>query len=374
MISKKVYFNSLDGLRSVACILVIIAHSFSVYRDNNINSQDYLSVITRTILDLGGEGVSIFFVLSGFLITFLLIKEYKNNNQINFFHFYMRRTLRIWPLFYAVVIYALFIYPFIASILGLNHEQNGSVLMNLIFLNNFDLIQLVENGQEGFNQHLQITWSVAIEEQFYLLWPIIFLIIVKTKRYFLIFSMLFILIFSFKYNSNSIVNYFHSVAAAGDLMIGCSSAFLITQSKKLLFFFNSQKKNVRLIIYLIGISLIINKSFFYEYLPVIFILRCFYAYVILDQSFNVNNHLKLENLVSITKIGKYTYSMYLLHPIPLLFSKHILDYADLSYKENLAVSTVLFTATMSLTIFMSYLSYNYFESYFLKIKRKFITN
>ena len=291
--------------------------------------------------------------------------------KINFFHFYLRRTLRIWPLFYVVVIYALFLYPTIASTIGINHEQNGSVLMNLIFLNNFDLLQLVENGQVGFNQQLQITWSVAIEEQFYLIWPVIFLLIVRTKKYFLVFSILFFSIFSFKYNSNSIVNYLHSIAAAGDLMIGCSSAFLITKSKKLLFFFHSQKKKSRIIIYLIGISLIINKQFLFEYIPIFFILKCFYAYVILDQAFNMTNKIKLEKFKSITRLGKYTYGMYLLHPIPLLFSKHILDYVNLSYKQNLIVSILLFTATMSLTILMSYLSYHYFESYFLKMKKKF---
>ena len=372
MNSKKAYFNSLDGLRTIACLLVIIAHSFSVYRSLNITSADYLSEIIRTILDLGGEGVSIFFVLSGFLITYLLLKEYKKNMKINFFHFYMRRTLRIWPLFYVVVIYALFIYPLIASIIGINHEQNGSVLMNLIFLNNFDLLQLIENGQVGFNQQLQITWSVAIEEQFYLIWPLLFLFIVRTKRYFLVFSILFISIISFKFNSNNNVNYFHSIAAAGDLLIGCLSAFLITKSKDLLLFFRSQKKNIRIIVYTIGIILIINKSFLQEYIPVLYVLKCFYAYVILDQAFNMTDKIKLEKFKTITRLGKYTYGMYLLHPIPLLFSKHILDYVDLSYEQNLIVSIGLCITTLSVTIIMSYLSYHYFESYFLKMKRKFI--
>lgn len=373
MNSKKAYFNSLDGLRTIACVLVIIAHSFSVYRSVNITSEDYLSEIIRTILDLGGEGVSIFFVLSGFLITFLLIKEYNINKQINFLHFYIRRTLRIWPLFYAVVIYALFIYPLIASIIGLNHEQNGSVLMNLIFLNNFDLLQLVENGQVGFNQQLQITWSVAIEEQFYLIWPVLFLFIVRTKRFFLIFSILFISVFIFKYNSNSNVNYFHSIAAAGDLLIGCLSAFLISFNAKISTFLKTLKNNRRIIIYMIGLCFLINKPFLYDYLPIHYILRLFYAFVILDQAVNSNNLLKLENLKAITTLGKYTYGMYLLHPIPLLFLKHFFDYLNIAYKENLIASSILFILTLFFTIIFSYFSYHYFESYFLKIKKKFIT-
>ena len=364
MNKKTIYFISLDGLRSIACILVIIAHSFSKYRDLNFTSQNYLSITIKSFLNLGGEGVSMFFVLSGFLITFLLLKEFNSNHSINLRHFYIRRTLRIWPLFYAVVIYSLFIYPLIAHFLGINHDQNGNILMNLTFLNNFDLLQLLENGNVGFNQQLQITWSVAIEEQFYLIWPLLFLIMMPFKRYFFIFPILFISVFIFKYYSNGNVNYFHSIAAAWDLLIGCLSAFLITLSDKVLNFLKTLNNKRRKIIY---------KSFFIDFLQIHYILIFFYAFVILDQAFNSNKLLKLENLKSITRLGKYTYGMYLLHPITLLFLKHFFDYSNFSYQENLFTSTILFILTLFLTLLLSYFSYHYFESYFLKIKRKFIT-
>ena len=190
MDKKSPYFHSLDGLRSIACILVIIAHSFSVYRNAKMGE---LNNPLKTFLDLGHEGVSLFFVLSGFLITYLLIKEFKINKRINLLHFYIRRTLRIWPLFYLVVLYALFVYPLICLFLNLNHDQNGNILMNLIFLNNFDLLTLTENGNIGFNQQLQITWSVAIEEQFYLIWPLIFILMARTKKYFVVFFSLFLM-------------------------------------------------------------------------------------------------------------------------------------------------------------------------------------
>ena len=70
----------------------------------------------------------------------------------------------------------------------------------------------------------------------------------------------------------------------------------------------------------------------------------------------MTNKIKLEKFTAITRLGKYTYGMYLLHPIPLLFSKHILDYAEISYKQNLIVSIGLFITTLSVTIIMSYLS------------------
>ena len=323
MKNKIAYFNSLDGLRSIACILVILAHTFSAFRDTKITSQSYISIIIKTFLSLGGEGVSLFFVLSGFLITYLLLKEYNNKNSINLKHFYIRRTLRIWPLFYAVVVYSLFIYPLIASFAGINHIQNGDILMNLVFLNNFDLLQLVENGKTGFNQQLQITWSVAIEEQFYLIWPLVFLMMMRLKRHGFIFSLLFIMVIVFKHNNNGNVNYFHSIAAAGDLLVGCVSAFLIYFNFNTISYFKNLSNKPRIIIFILGICLILNKSFLYDYLPIHYVLRGFYAFVILDQAFNLNYFFKLENFKLLTRLGKYTYGMYLLHPIPLLFLKHI---------------------------------------------------
>ena len=193
------------------------------------------------------------------------------------------------------------------------------------------------------------------------------------KRYFLIFPILFISVFIFKYHSNSNVNYFHSIAAAGDLLIGCLSAFLISLNVKILTFFKTQKNNRRIIIYIIGICFLINKPFLYDYLPIHYILRFFYAFAILDQAFNSNNLLKLENFKSITRLGKYTYGMYLLHPIPLLFLKQVFDYSNIPYKENLIISLILLILTLFFTIIFSYFSYHYFESYFLKIKKNFIT-
>ena len=369
MNTKSLYFHSLDGLRSIACILVIIAHSFSVYRNVSMNEQNNP---LKTILDLGHEGVSLFFVLSGFLITYLLIKEFKINKKINLLHFYIRRTLRIWPLFYLVVLYALFVYPLICLFLNLNHDQNGNILMNLTFLNNFDLLTLTENGNIGFNQQLQITWSVAIEEQFYLIWPLIFILMARTKKYFFMFFCLFLMILFFRSNSNQNITYFHSISAAFDLLTGCLSAFVISNSKKTLNYIKLQENSNRLIIYFLGGLLIFSKSILDMYFSAHYFIIIFFAFVILDQSFNQNNFLKLANYKRLSNIGKYTYGMYLLHPIPLVYLKHIFDFSGISYKTNFLNSSILFVLTLVFTITMSYFSYHYFESSFLKLKKKFI--
>jgi peptidoglycan/LPS O-acetylase OafA/YrhL len=108
----------------------------------------------------GGSGVSLFFVLSGFLITYLLLKEYDKNGRIDVGAFYVRRTLRIWPLYFALVLFGLFVY---APLEGFYQQLNSEKWKYLFFAGNFACLQ------PGGNIHpISITWSVAVEEQFYL--------------------------------------------------------------------------------------------------------------------------------------------------------------------------------------------------------------
>jgi len=139
-LDNKQYFNSLDGLRTLSFFLVFLTHGITIEILDKIEiNNDFLKIIFKTIFSSGSQGVSIFFVLSGFLITYLIFKEEEKNKQFSLKLFYVRRTLRIWPLFYMVVLYSLFIYPIICSILEIDHLQNGDVTKNLLFLNNFGI-------------------------------------------------------------------------------------------------------------------------------------------------------------------------------------------------------------------------------------------
>ena len=99
---KKIYFPNLDGLRFFAFLAVFLAHSF--YSESEEITELAVYKVFRSVGHLGMFGVNFFFVLSGFLITYLLIIEKKEYKNVNIPAFYVRRVLRIWPLYYLVIL------------------------------------------------------------------------------------------------------------------------------------------------------------------------------------------------------------------------------------------------------------------------------
>ncbi|HZE27056.1 MAG TPA: acyltransferase [Terriglobales bacterium] len=143
---------SLDGLRAVAVFLVVFYHS-----GLPVN---------------GGLGVLMFFVISGFLITWLLLQEEKRWGDISLKLFYIRRTLRIFPAFY--VFWLLVVVGFV--VLG-KRVHVGQAAASFFYVTNY--YQALLGDPDTALSH---TWSLAIEEQFYLLWPLAFLLLGNARR------------------------------------------------------------------------------------------------------------------------------------------------------------------------------------------------
>ncbi len=93
----KVYFKNLDGLRFIAALLVLIHHA-EFFKQDAVEGVS--AVYYEYTKHFGLLGVNLFFVLSGFLISYLLMEEQRRTNTINIKNFYIRRILRIWPLYF----------------------------------------------------------------------------------------------------------------------------------------------------------------------------------------------------------------------------------------------------------------------------------
>ena len=146
----------LDGIRAVAISLVLISHLVGT-------SGLEAPAGWHRYLDFGQLGVRIFFVVSGYLITTLLLEEHRKYGSISLLHFYFRRTFRIFPAFYVFVVAIM-----LADALGWVSLRENDILHAFTYTTNYHRDRAWELG------HL---WSLAVEEQFYLLWPMMFLLL-----------------------------------------------------------------------------------------------------------------------------------------------------------------------------------------------------
>jgi peptidoglycan/LPS O-acetylase OafA/YrhL len=153
---------SLDGLRAVSIILVLIGHG--LHQSWVYESKDRLTHFLDTIVENGASaGVSIFFVISGFLITRLLIRERARTGSIHLWHFYVRRMFRIWPACYSYIAVVA-----ILTACGVFKIAPREFLYSIIFVYNYWF------SYAPASWVLSHIWSLSVEEQFYLIWPFVF--------------------------------------------------------------------------------------------------------------------------------------------------------------------------------------------------------
>ncbi|HEV7621942.1 MAG TPA: acyltransferase, partial [Flavisolibacter sp.] len=171
--AKRIYFKNLNGIRFFAALLVILSHLEAL--KNIAGLKNYESV--HFFLNSGCIGVVLFFVLSGFLITNILLKEQAEIKTININRFYIRRALRIWPLYFLILFLGSFIFPYIPflSYTARTVTTDKQFLLYLLLMPNISALFFASLP------FLAQLWSIGVEEQFYILWPII---ISKTKNLF----------------------------------------------------------------------------------------------------------------------------------------------------------------------------------------------
>jgi len=157
--STRFHIPSLDGIRAAAFVVVFAAHSGMGH------------------LIPGGFGVTVFFFLSGYLITTLLRVEYEKVGFISLRNFYMRRIFRIFPPMYITLLAGMSL-----VFVGMLNDKMSiqAVLMQMLHLTNY---QMIFFGKEGMIPETSIYWSLAIEEHFYLFFPLALVLILRSNTY-----------------------------------------------------------------------------------------------------------------------------------------------------------------------------------------------
>jgi peptidoglycan/LPS O-acetylase OafA/YrhL len=211
---------SLDGMRAVSIILVIVAHSAQHF-------IRWIRIPSRSYLLLAHTGVSVFFVISGFLITSLLLKELQEEGMVHLRRFYLRRAFRIFPPFYVYLGVIL-----VLALVGLFHTPLRVFFFAATYTLNFYF------GSGGAFVGVQHIWSLCVEEQFYLLWPAALVFVGRQRAIyvavFLILASPFVRVITYAMlapQHRAVVNrMFHS--SIDTIMFGCLLA-LLGQSSRL---------------------------------------------------------------------------------------------------------------------------------------------
>ena len=354
--NNKIYLPGLNGISAIAALAVVASH---------INHRSIgFGLPAMPLLDLAGYGVTMFFVLSGFLITFLLLKEKKMTNTINYKFFFIRRALRIWPLYFLYLLILILIF-------GVDSFR-GTLVYYVFFMPNFVNLVVAEYGvvpvSKVLSEKIGHYWSLGVEEQFYIFWP---LVIKFFNRYLFVFLILFpILFLLFKiflkilHSPIEIQAFFH-YSRFGCLAIGGIGAYLYCNHIERLKYFNS----ILLQILCWSIMVLIATNNFYIYGIINHeIVAIVTVLLIFNQIHNPKPIINLENAF-FDFLGKISFGLYVYNPLVIFFMQKIIN--------NLAVNTVLkmvlvYTSVFCALILVSYLSFKYYENYFLKFKKNFI--
>jgi len=321
----------------------------------------------------GGEiGVYFFFVLSGFLITYIILHEKKETGTINFRNFMSRRILRIWPLFYAMILFA-FLTPKILAIINLPSSPEGyapNCLVSIFFLENY---KMIFSGSFPNTSPLRVMWSLCVEEHFYLIWgAALYFTNLKNVKFLIIGAILIASISRIIFYQNDLA--FLDVFTNLDYFaFGAIPAFLLIQKENAtLNFIHSIPLSSKItFIFLMLAYVIVSPNFYFPFKiliePLVFgILFSTLLFIILPE----NSNIKVSDGNIFSRLGIYTYGLYLTHTIIINLFIKIFEKFSLPIDE--IWNAVLFgILTLAFTIIASIISYKIIEKPFLRLKKYF---
>lgn len=371
--SKSLYLPNLNAIRAIAAFVVIISH---VERKMSFFNLEIIQELTK----IGPIGVTLFFALSGFLITYLLLIEKERFIQINVKDFYIRRFLRIWPIYYLVLLFVYLVIPYIFPEYYLQDKERFSIqsgLLNVFFLTNITMVlkytPLIIN----------VIWSIGIEEQFYLFWPWI----IKSKKYLkgIIFIIVLlpilkviILFFSFYIEEFKVIYDILNLTRFDTMAIG--GLFGVLAYKKSITFkyftlritdFTGKKLQFFIYFFTFGILIYLLQ---YDFLLNVYnfqVLPFLFSILLLNLINYENSILKLENKI-LNYLGKISYSLYLLHLIFFYFLYPYLKiiFEDYDLSVGLQIFIIYLTSILGSILIASF-SFELIEKRFLSYKRFF---
>lgn len=358
MSKTRVYFHHLDVIRFFAAICIFFGHGFQAWEGYFSNSNEIPYYIKNFTINMG-LGVELFFFISGFLITYILLKEKRETGQIAIGKFVVRRALRIWPLYFLLIA----VTPMLISWMD---ESSPNYLAQLFFIGNFDIITA-----HDFKYPFSHFWSIAVEEQFYLFWPFV-IAYVSRKR--LLFVFILIIIASmisryvvFNYCPNTFNIYYNTLCRMDTLAIGAVFASVFESSHIsfrlkpwMIFLFYG------LLVYLLFFTLSISwpsleTVLFKKYIYLIPLVPLTLHYI---SAIHQNVDSKIHGWLSY--LGKSSYGLYMIHNMLIL-----IIIKKIMFNNSINEGWMFWLIYILLTFIIVIFSFEFYEKPFLKLKERF---
>ncbi len=370
------HIPALDGVRGLAILLVLIHHAFSVKIGGRTGLDEFVGIVTDSFYC----GVDLFFVLSGFLITRILFFTKSNPNY--FRNFYGRRILRIFPLYYGFLVIFFFVLPKFFH--GFNGPGDRWLYAHQFwfwtYLQNWWFMGIWPHETSDFLNHF---WSLAVEEQFYVLWPFLIFLLNRTNLKRLCVGIVLLTLLSRCYfwllGREPMQIFVGTPFRLDGLMLGAYLA-LVFEDKKDITRLGEIIKFVfpATVLFLIGV--IAFQGNLYGYSPAIItvgltilelLFTCMVFSVIQDDLYLP--FLKCFKSDFMSFLGKYSYAIYVFHwPIMRVVGAYYNPDILLQWTNHQVFArTGFFVLTSTLTIVISTLSWYAFESRALRLKRYF---
>jgi peptidoglycan/LPS O-acetylase OafA/YrhL len=348
---NQIHLKGLNGIRAIAAFSVVISHT--------LQSLVLFGLPKLQGIQMANYGVTMFFTLSGFLITFLLLLEKEKFGGVNIKQFYIRRILRIWPLYYFYLIVSI-----VVLFVCVRQVLTGNLVFYFFLLAN---VPIIMGNQIPVIGHY---WSLGVEEQFYLFWPWI----VKRVSRLLVWLIYFVAIMMvlkfgtwlFFHRTGNVIplnvilyNRFQCMA------IGACAAILYFQRNSV-FLKIAFKVPVQLMAWT---AIAVLAAMDFNFILNDEIISFATVVLIVNISSNQNSIVKLENK-PMDFLGKISYGVYIYHPLIIyLLQRWAGTY--LVKMDSRWRYVAIFGLVTFITILVAAISYRFFESRFLRLKERF---
>ena len=381
--TAKIHFSGLNALRFFAAYFVVLHHGETIrYKFGLPNFNDY------SFFQNGAIAVSFFFVLSGFLITYLLLTEIEKTETVSLRKFYWRRVLRIFPLYYLLVFIGLIAIPVLLSVINYPNTQPYDTLTGGVLFLFF--LSFVVNAAFG-SHFLEPLWSIGVEEYFYIIWAPLLKFFKKRPLsiigFVIVFKAILTLFFIFFPSENTTFNLIKDITASlkFDLMaIGGLGAYAVFKNRSTLenaFFFTPIFQILLLVLLIIrfffnnycvdnqGIIGLIYRGLVLTPVVNVFTEGVLFLWLLLNVSINPRAFFKLQNPL-LNRLGEMSYGIYM-YQMLVIFAV-VLGFKKTMLKMPPSVSTAFFYVLVTIGVIgISYMSKRYFEDRFLRLKKRF---